>query len=737
MRKIIFALLLFASQAAGQEITSLTLYEVDSTASSNYPLSFGHPFAQGDVDSSVVVSVDGTPVTTQFDVKRHWPDGSIKFGIVSIVIPSISVGDTVTLSISASNTTNNTGQLTKTQILAEDVESVINLTGLSDSGYSGNLSASFYGAIDSLATMEYWMQGAVCTEVLARQNLNNSLNAKWEARFYPGTDYGVRISNVIENVEGEYRGNVTYSASIDTGTSSSTSTAYSKSSFQHNFCSRWRKVLWVGPEPPEVELHYDLSYLISTGSVMNYDTSLTVPGATLSDAYAAWQSTDHDIMGNGSIREYFPTTGGREDLGMLPTWGARYLLSMDNRMKEIVLGNGEMSGSISFHYRESDSGNAHYGLPISIDDRPTISTKEPDCTNEGTVADRLPTGIGTLTTPWTVDRAHMPSLAYLPYLITGDYFFYEELMYWGHYVISREAWQRNEDVGVIADQVRGEAWAGRTLANAAAFALDGSAEREYLTQKLSNNIVAWHAEQDRYPLNYWGIDIYGSTSGTTPDVQHITSPWMEDFMLLSLQHMDNLGYPARQIIDWYHVFAVNRCTHPDFNVYNAAVQHFPAQYTDDTYPQTWAQADSAIIDQPTSFPASDIPYGYRANALAAMSCLTGYEGGQAGYDFLLSNINITEAQFSDDPTWAFIPSVDLEESMTLTSASVTGGVLTVNWSDTSSATEWQVQATINGTNSYTILVDSASASFPVAAGTIDIKITGNASGTAQGGASSS
>jgi len=736
MRKIIFALLLFASQAAGQEITSLTLYEVDSTASVNYPLSFGHPFAQGDVDSSISVSVDGTPVTTQFDVKRHWPDGSIKFGIVSIVIPSISTGDTVTLSISASTTTNNTGHMTKAQILAEDVESVINLTGLSDSGYSGNLSASFYGAIDSLTTMEYWMQGAVCTEVLARQNLNNSLNAKWEARFYPGTDYGVRISNVIENVEGEYRGNVTYSASIDTGTSSSTSTAYSKSSFQHNFCSRWRKVLWVGPEPPEVELHYDLSYLISTGSVMNYDTSLTVSESVMAARYATWLAADTDIMGNGSILLSFPTTGGREDIGILPAWSARYLLSMDNRMREIVLGNGELSGGIPMHYRESASGNAHYGLPISVDDRPTISTKEPDCTNEGDVADRLPAGIGTLTTPWTVDRAHMPSLAYLPYLITGDYFFYEELMYWGHYVISREAWERLTSTGIIADQIRGEAWAGRTLANAAAFALDGSAEREYLTQKLSNNIVAWHAEQDDYPLDYWDISPYASTDGLTADVQLGTSPWQEDFVLLSLTHMDNLGFSSRQIIDWYHTFHVNRCTHPDFNHFNAAAYRFPAQYTDGTYPQTWAQANASYIDQPTSLGDPYWPYSYQFVAMAAMSCLTGYPNGQAGYNFYVANVT-NQSLLNDDPTWAFIPSVDLEESMTLTSASVTGGVLTVNWSDTSSATEWQVQATINGTNSYTILVDSASASFPVAAGTIDIKITGNASGTAQGGASSS
>jgi hypothetical protein len=71
---------------------------------------------------------------------------------------------------------------------------------------------------------------------------------------------------------------------------------------------------------------------------------------------------------------------------------------------------------------------------------------------------------------------------------------------------------------------------------------------------------------------------------------------------------------------------------------------------------------------------------------------------------------------------------------TFDSASVTDNVLTIGWTDAASS-EWQVQATINGTTSYTILVDSASASFPVAAGTIDIKVTGDASGFTQGQAS--
>ena len=110
----------------------------------------------------------------------------------------------------------------------------------------------------------------------------------------------------------------------------------------------------------------------------------------------------------------------------------------------------------------------------------------------------------------------------------------------------------------------------------------------------------------------------------------------------------------------------------------------------------------------------------------------------ATYDPATGQIYISTAFADGTRPLIHVYDLDVEVSggVTFGSASVTDNVLTIGWTDAASS-DWQVQATINGTTSYTILVDSASASFPVAAGTIDIKITGNASGTAQGGASSS
>ena len=41
-------------------------------------------------------------------------------------------------------------------------------------------------------------------------------------------------------------------------------------------------------------------------------------------------------MDNGSLYEYFPTTGGRDEIAPYPLWASLYLLSMDYRLAEEV-----------------------------------------------------------------------------------------------------------------------------------------------------------------------------------------------------------------------------------------------------------------------------------------------------------------------------------------------------------------------------------------------------------------
>lgn len=688
------AAFLFAEETKAATITTLTIKEKDGVTTNNYPLTFGHVFKKGDVGPVVSVKIGENILPTQVDAKRHYEDGSMRFAVISVVIPVINANENLNISLVTEGGNQNAGEMLKDNILATDVQSLVELSDLSDSNYSNSRTANLRTSIESEMNLKYWLKGSVATEIITTQeilddSLNPQLNAKWEVRFYPGTSFGPRISNTIENVNSQYRGNVDYAVNIKYGNSNPID-VYTKNTFQHNINSRWRKVIWLGAEPPEVELKYDLPYMISTGAIMSYDTSLVVPENVISSAYSGWQVTDHDIMGKGNIQTYFPTTGGRQDIGVLPTWTARYLISMDNRMREIMLGNAEMAASTPVHHKEMDIAKSFYGHPISIDDRPTVWLGNNDYSWTA-INDRLPVEVGSKDTIWTIDRAHQGSFAFIPYLITGDFFYLEEMYYWASFNLGasnfNSEYGRDYAYGLIRDQVRGEAWAIRNIADAAAFAIDDDIEKTYLEEKVNNNLEAWIQEyinSESSPLHIWGgiscrpsdggrgeENIVGCTasptgkgSGIYEDVlpmRYLSSPWMDDYVLTILSHLEDLRYNSTTIKQWLGKFVVDRFTHPEFNPYEGAPYRLAYEYTltydamsPSYYVQDWAHVYNSIISKTTSFPTDDYPTSYRYIAMAAASQATEIQNGQQAYLWLKSNVE-QQNELNDDPTWAFVP----------------------------------------------------------------------------------
>jgi hypothetical protein len=74
-------------------VNSITLSLPTGTAT-NYPFQFGRVFKQGVIANYPQVLVGGSAQTTQADVKNRWPDGSVKFAVISCIIPSLSTSNT-------------------------------------------------------------------------------------------------------------------------------------------------------------------------------------------------------------------------------------------------------------------------------------------------------------------------------------------------------------------------------------------------------------------------------------------------------------------------------------------------------------------------------------------------------------------------------------------------------------------------------------------------------------------
>ena len=666
----VVVLALISVSAFAATLTTITIKEMDGISTAAYPLTFGHVFKQGDVTGNVYLN----SYSTQTDVKTTWSDGSIRHAVISALVPMTANSDLV-LNINDTGTATSTTPMNKTEILATDIGATINLTGLSDSGYSGDLTANLRTAINNEATLNYWLSGGVVSEILVDQRLNNSLNATWEVRFYPGTSH-IRISHVMENVEANYRGNIDYTVAISQDNASPTS-IYGPTNITHLKNSRWRKVFWMGSAPSEIEIHYDLDYLISTGHILSYDTSLAVPQSAIDNTTTTWNSRNTDLYGvsndggsnySGLANMYFPNTGGRPEIGVLPRWIARYLLTWDSDLKNIMLRQAELLANTPVHWREFDESKSFVGRIINIDDRPKVRiSSEGNATSSS--YDPLPVAIGSTSNPWTIDLSHQGSFNYIPYLISGEYFYLQEMYYWAGYNLAQSHPDiniyggRDKSEGIIAGQIRAVAWALRNIVHAEVMAPDNHIEKTYFADKIQNNITYRTLAADNFPLRYMD-DTGGPLDGFVPSVINNTSPWMEDFFTIVMVHTNQLGHDTSSILAENSKFIINRFSHPDFNWYLGAEYRFPTITTGGEV-MTWAEASSLYTAQPTEFSAIGYAYSYWHIALATLSQVVDQPNGQAAYDWMLAKWNAASTptlaeQYANDPTWAIVPMLSLE-----------------------------------------------------------------------------
>jgi hypothetical protein len=106
-----------AATAPPQRVAnSITVTNASGGAIRNYPYQFGRPFIDGAIANQPQVLVNGQPVATQADVKNRYPDGSVEFAVIAVVIPAIPASGS--LSLTFQNQMGNNTPLTQAQMLA-------------------------------------------------------------------------------------------------------------------------------------------------------------------------------------------------------------------------------------------------------------------------------------------------------------------------------------------------------------------------------------------------------------------------------------------------------------------------------------------------------------------------------------------------------------------------------------------------------------------------------------------
>ena len=553
---VVFILALPAKAALAVPVTKLTLRPTAVEAAKNLPVTFGQVFRRGDIRGGVRAMVPGLPgISYQVDSKRKYDDGSLRFAVISLMIPELIGKTTVALDDSFDAQPAEPLPVQVTDLLETDFDATISLKFPDGTERSASARQLLQAAGKKPKT---WLAGPLVTEWLLEGTPvsrdgkpDPDLRVQFHVRAYAGCK-AVRVAIVVENCLDHWAGNIGYDTTVTLGKDSRA--VYRKKDVDHRRLSRWRKDFWWPAEPPPVHVEHDFAYLSASGAIPNYDRTITIPEEALADLAARWaKSTETDVMGSGSLCKYMPTTGLRPEIAPYPQWTVQYLLTMDPRTKAIVLGNGDLAGSWPIHVRSAKTGRI-----LTLNQRPKFwlsgyraEDKErplwqPD--RKTPPPRRMADG---KSHPYYLspDVAHVGSFAYVPYLVSGDFYYLEEAYFWGNCaLLSQWPVPRQDAKGIMSDQIRGNAWGLRNIADAAFVAPDGDPEAEYFDERIHNNLAALNAKMYGPPeynkLGFWGPRTVANArihDAANPQ-WIITAPWEHDFLIWSLHHLTELGW---------------------------------------------------------------------------------------------------------------------------------------------------------------------------------------------------
>jgi len=658
-------------------VTDVRIENTSASAQPNLPVTFGQVFAVGHLlptDTLVGRFDNGTTIPLQLDVKATHADGSVRHAVVSGMIPNMAANETRTLSLMKSNAPRATGMGPKT---------------LLQNGFSASVQATINGVrysvspddlIKSGAAYQTWLSGAVANEWQVSAPLTTDagvahphLTARFAIRWYEAIKKA-RVDVTIEN-NWAYEPNpqnVTYDAEVMVRGA----VVYSQPALTHFHHSRWRKMFWWGGDASQAYVKHNTNYLIASRALPNFDQGVKITESALAGIATRFSTAVSEPMKVGLANVYMPSTGGRDDIGLLPAWAASYLLSMDKRAKDATLGTADLAGSWSAHYRDKNTDR-----PVSLIDFPymTVLGIYSDTKNPVTKKfEGFPSCGGTCTSPYMHDSSHQPAFAYLPYLVTGDYYYLEELQFWTMWnVFSSNPGYRKDIQGLLQpDQVRGQAWSLRTLAEAAYITPDSDRLKEHFNRILTSNLD-WYSTQ--YLNGGVGANALGIiTNGPAVVYNNYTgmAPWMDDFFTAALGHTAELGFTkALPLLKWKATFPIERMMgdgacwiaasmytmtvrdNGSSPIYATAGQAFAASSTDYTkFACASAEMASLLklkVGEMVGYATS--PLGYPANlqpALAMAADVGGSRGSAAWAKFAARPF---KPDYSQGPQFAIVP----------------------------------------------------------------------------------
>ncbi|HET6724722.1 MAG TPA: hypothetical protein VFH85_01800 [Gammaproteobacteria bacterium] len=544
-------------------ITAVAVIDESGQDRTDVPVTFGQVFKAGDVPSGTQLraTIDGNDIPIQVDRKATNPDHSLRHAVVTAVVPKLSSSGTQVVVLSTGGDAAKGRPVTLDDLLATDFDATVSLDVDGETFTASARSLLKQAQTDDScrpwgAECNVWLSGPRVSEWIVGAPLKSKddssphLAARFYVRAYAGKPiHSVRVNIVVENdwTWVPHPHDITYDATLTVGDH-----VYKKKNITHYRQTRWHRVMWWG-DKADVYARLDGQYLQASKAISHYaDIHPT-------DAFLDSVRQSVEPMSNGDQTDHMNATGAQAAIGPLPRWTTAYVLSMDPRAFRWMLANDDAAGSYAVFYRDKKTGR-----PVTITDYPYMtllgrhaSTKNPE-TGKYEAFPKCDRNCGD---PYKANVAHEPSVGYVSYMVTGDFYYLEQLQFWAdwnEFQINPD--YRSHSTGLLwSNQVRAQAWGLRTLGDVAWITPDDAPLKSYFMQILDNNLD-WYNQ--RY-LADAGTEPLGAITARPYAVHYHNhtslAPWQDDFFTWAVGHLADLGFDgAAKLVRWKAQFPVGR-----------------------------------------------------------------------------------------------------------------------------------------------------------------------------------
>jgi hypothetical protein len=497
------------------------------------PFSAGLAFRQGDIGGGKAPAVSGSHLDeAQVVVKNRWPDGSVRFAIVSGVA-DFEAHKEQSIALVAADASAGAGP----DLAPADLRK----TGLDVKVTFGKHGSAKWEGADWDKPLLAFVDGPVMSSWVYRRPIGDDqhLVAWLEVRLYRGG--AVELLPWIENGflrrpdPDERAGDV--SVEVD-----------GKPRFQGALTLRnhQRAVLvdenslsiWRGNDP-QITFRHDMHYLQSTGLVPAY--SGVTSGSAAPFKHLA---TSYVPLAEANFPKGMGAGGYDKSIGPLPEWDVVYMTSDgDTRAWRAVQINGYAAGRYGYHYRDEHTQRA-----------PVLSSYPNLVLGSGSGIESIGSSTKNETTPSSkggspplFKSSHMPAIGMMAYLVTGRWYFMDEMQILASAMLLKQSDAVREFTkGIIqssagSNTTRGAGWALRAIADIAAMTPDDDQPLKKAFVTAIENNVDWYYDhyiaQSSNPLG-----LVRPYSDYTPHNGRLDSAsWMEDFLTWSFGNIKALA----------------------------------------------------------------------------------------------------------------------------------------------------------------------------------------------------